>query len=153
VQYTLQFFYTNGSDLLFKNSTPLYNMGDPTPLHTSAASAPAAPAAAPVLSVNDAVDAVKGYLSTHSASGSGGEASTSRMIVYQMIQAQQPVSGGEGALYTDLKCSICTELAGSTPTPSNPDPVALSCGHIFCRFCVLESIRGNPALGCPTCRV
>jgi hypothetical protein len=101
---------------------------------------------------------VKGYLSTHSASGSDGAASTSRMIVYQVIQAQQPVSGGEGALYTDLKCSICTELAGSThpptsPVPSNPDPVALPCGHIFCRFCVSESIRRNPAVGCPTCRL
>ena len=124
---------------------------DPTADPSNVAASPAAsPAAAPAaaLSIVDAVDAVKHYLNTNTSEGDTEAARSSRMLVYEVIQAQEPTSHGEGAIYKDLKCGICTELVGTTPNPAVPNPVTLTCGHMFCRGCV-----GHHSIHiCPTCR-
>ena len=114
---------------------------------TSPTAAAAAPAAA-LPSMDEAIAAVKLYLSTHSAEGDGDVARRTRMLVYELVQAQEPVSQGAGAIYKDLTCGICTGLVGTTPDPSSPYPVTLTCGHMFCRGCVGHSSSRD----CPSCR-
>jgi len=58
-----------------------------------------------------------------------------RKMVYDMVQAQTR-TGRVGAFYDKLQCGIHNGLLN--------EPVALICGHTFCRGC----ITGHP---CPTC--
>ncbi|TFY78483.1 hypothetical protein EWM64_g5526 [Hericium alpestre] len=43
-------------------------------------------------------------------------------------------------------CPICLDTLSS--------PIALPCGHVFCRACLVHAIQltTNPAPACPTCR-
>lgn len=55
-------------------------------------------------------------------------------------------------LHAELECPVCTDWY--------TDPVELSCGHNFCRRCLLEAFRARPedsdgvhdSLDCPVCR-
>lgn len=73
-----------------------------------------------------------------------------RIAIYSIIQSQSR-SREHGAVYDELKCAIHGGLLGNRGYPSmnHNDPVTLSCGHTFCRGCLL-----SPAvvLACPTCR-
>ncbi|CAN0434724.1 unnamed protein product, partial [Hapterophycus canaliculatus] len=42
-----------------------------------------------------------------------------------------------------LECAVCLSLVC--------EPVSLSCGHSFCRVCLVNTLRRNKKK-CPTCR-
>ncbi|XP_058671127.1 LOW QUALITY PROTEIN: E3 ubiquitin/ISG15 ligase TRIM25-like [Ammospiza nelsoni] len=59
-----------------------------------------------------------------------------------MAQARQGC-GGAGILEAELTCPICLELYR--------EPMALSCGHNFCRLCIEEALYFQALWTCPTC--
>lgn len=59
-----------------------------------------------------------------------------RKMVYDMVQAQTR-TGRVGAFYNNLQCGIHNGLLN--------EPVALICGHTFCRGCMTTRNR------CPAC--
>jgi len=72
-----------------------------------------------------------------------------RITVYNMIQTQSRTYEN-GAVYNELKCGIHGGLLGNRRfhAPNNNEPVTLTCGHTFCRGCLL----GPPLLAAyPTC--
>jgi hypothetical protein len=102
--------------------------------------------------IMDCVERLKGYLRANTASGDSTEARWNRKVVYDIIQSQQ---GREGAIYDLLKCSVCLELVGTTPSPSSLSAITLPCGHSFCRECINMSLAAIPLSRpciCPDCR-
>ncbi|XP_054144218.1 E3 ubiquitin/ISG15 ligase TRIM25-like [Melozone crissalis] len=59
-----------------------------------------------------------------------------------MAQARQGC-GGAGILEAELTCPICLELYR--------EPMALSCGHNFCRLFIEEALYSQALWTCPTC--
>jgi hypothetical protein len=102
--------------------------------------------------IMDCVERLKGYLRANTSSGDSMEARWNRKVVYDIIQSQQ---SKEGAIYDLLKCSVCLELVGTTPSPSSLSAITLPCGHSFCRDCINMSLAAIPASRpciCPDCR-
>ncbi|CAM9606992.1 unnamed protein product, partial [Ectocarpus fasciculatus] len=53
-------------------------------------------------------------------------------------------AGGTATLpLAALECAVCLSLVC--------EPVSLSCGHSFCRVCLVNTLRRNKKK-CPTCR-
>jgi hypothetical protein len=101
--------------------------------------------------IMDCVERLKGYLSANTSFGESMEARWNRKVVYDIIQSQLR---REGAIYDLLKCAICVDLVGTTPSPSSVSPITLPCGHSFCRQCINTTFAARPSLPCicPVCR-
>jgi hypothetical protein len=76
-----------------------------------------------------------------------GDSGLLRWRIYQVLQAQK--NDGDSAIYKELRCSICMDLAGV-----NGPPATIGCGHTYCRGCIGPVIAGPvPGRRCPDCRV
>jgi len=75
-----------------------------------------------------------------------GDSGLLRQRIYQLLQAQK--NDGNSAIYKELRCAICLELAGV-----NGPPVTIGCGHTYCRGCIEPIATGSlNARKCPDCR-
>jgi hypothetical protein len=45
-----------------------------------------------------------------------------------------------------IRCPICLGIA------KNYEPVSTPCGHIYCKNCIMESLRTQPEKKCPMCK-
>ena len=73
-----------------------------------------------------------------------------RADVYNHIQFQlRPGAEYVGAMYNDLKCTVCRNIFGlnSDHSPLERRPITLTCGHTFCKGCM------KPRASCITCDV
>ncbi|CAN0095155.1 unnamed protein product, partial [Phaeothamnion confervicola] len=52
-------------------------------------------------------------------------------------------SSGIGAMSDLLQCGVCLSVVCQ--------PITLSCGHTFCRTCIVRTLRRNKKR-CPSCR-
>lgn len=76
-----------------------------------------------------------------------GDSGRLRSRIYQLLQAQK--NDGDSAIYKELRCSVCMDLAGI-----NGPPVTIGCGHTYCKGCIVPIATGPPSgRKCPDCRV
>lgn len=57
--------------------------------------------------------------------------------------AEEQSNTTPNALINQLECSLCLNLICQ--------PISISCGHTFCRLCLVKSLRHHKKK-CPTCR-
>ncbi|XP_052268704.1 uncharacterized protein LOC127870084 [Dreissena polymorpha] len=60
------------------------------------------------------------------------------------MEASKKVQEILGQMQKTLECSICLELM--------TNPVSTSCGHQFCRFCLIEFLERKKQVPCPLCK-
>lgn len=75
-----------------------------------------------------------------------GDSPLLREKIYQLLQAQK--NDGDSAIYKELRCGVCLDLAGL-----NGPPVTIGCGHTYCMGCITPIATGAVAgRKCPDCR-
>jgi len=75
-----------------------------------------------------------------------GDSGLLRWRIYQLLQAQK--NDGNSAIYKELRCAVCLDLAGL-----NGPPVTIGCGHTYCKGCITPIATGAvPGRKCPDCR-
>lgn len=68
---------------------------------------------------------------------------TSIPVISSSSSSHAPSTVDHAAMLNTLQCSVCMSLIC--------EPISISCGHSFCRVCLVESLRRHQKR-CPSCR-
>ena len=85
----------------------------------------------------------------HPAGVDGRDPLVRRRVYYDIQSQLSPGGDYVGAMYNDLKCTVCRNIFGlnSDHPPLERRPITLTCGHTFCKGCM--KLRAS----CITCDV